>query len=164
PTENEAFATVNSLSEADNILEHIPDTDTRSRLYKSWIESWRLHSWGILPGLGSFSSDNKIPGLSQATGFVILEDILSRNSVNLEYTYFINEGENSIKIDWSTAPAFPVFNVGLEQRNRFRYLESGSLVGEYKEHEARAGIRVPLLTFKNNFSFQSRLQADVKGI
>ena len=164
PKGNPAFRTVNSLAENDNILEHIPDISGQPKDYKPWFDSWRLHSWGVLPGLGSFSKENKIPGLSEATVFALMDDILSYNSIYAEFTHYINEGENAYKIDWSMAPSFPVLKLGYEFRDRNKYLQDGSLVGRYNEQEIRAGFKVPLLTYKNNFSFSTNLETNIKGI
>jgi hypothetical protein len=164
PTENPVFYAVNDLQEKDNILEHLPENQQSVKKYHNWFQGWRLHSWGMIPSLTSANNESRTPALSEATFFVMMDDILSHNAINAEYTHYFNEGESAWKIDWSMAPSFPVFKLGYEFRDRNTYLPGGTLAGRYNEQELRAGIRIPLETYKHNYRFITRLDANVKGI
>ncbi|KPM49389.1 hypothetical protein [Jiulongibacter sediminis] len=163
PKSMEIYSAVNGLPENDLILNHLPDKNYQPEKYNSIIGGWRFHSWGILPAF-SQAEGQGFPGLSQAEGFVRMDNLLSTQALNLNTTYFLNEGETEYGFDYSLAAFFPVIQVGYNFRDRSVPAPRGNRLLEFKEQEAHAGIRIPLETVKNNFTYSTNLGAFWKGI
>lgn len=163
PSQMTLYNDVNALPEVDLILNHLPDKTYEPVKYNTLVGGWKFHSWGVLPSF-SQAENSDTPGLSQAEGFIRMDNLLSTQRLNLRATYFLNEGESQYGFDYSLAAFFPVIQVGYDFRDRSVQASRGDRILNFKEQEAHAGIRIPLESVKNNYSFNTDLSAFWRGV
>ncbi|MGR3809293.1 hypothetical protein [Jiulongibacter sp. NS-SX5] len=162
PTEMAIYKRLNSLEENQLLLSKIPDKTYKVSKYNSAIGGWKFHSWGIIPAFGD-DFDNGYLGLSEAAGFVRMDNLLSTQRLNLNYTYYPNSAESQYGFDYSIAAFMPIIQIGYSFRQRSVPAFRGDRLIEFNEQEAHAGVRVPISTVKNNYSFSTNLTAFWRG-
>lgn len=163
PTEMPIYADPNNLPENDQILEHLPDVNYKVKEYKPFLKDWKFHSYGVIPSFGS-SENSSLPSLNSAQVYLQMDDILSTNSLELNYTRYITEGQNGYGFNYAMGKFFPILQIGYEYRGRSIPAQRGDRMLQFDEQEVMAGIQIPLNSVKNNYEFNTNLGVYWKGI
>jgi hypothetical protein len=158
------YEELDGLNENGNILNKIPDRAYEETPYKGFLRGWKFHSWGLLPSFGSSDEGAYLPSLASANVFLNMDDILGANGLILNYTRYFNEDENAYGIDYTMGKYFAKLNLGYEYRGRKVAASKGNRILEFDEQEALVGLSVPLEIISGNYTWNTNLEANWKGI
>jgi hypothetical protein len=158
------YEDLNALKENGSILNQLPDHSYEEKPYKGFLRGWKFHSWGLLPSFGSSIEGTYLPSLASANVFLNMDDILGSNGLALNFTRYFNEEENAYGIDYTMGKFFPKLNIGYQYRGRKIAASRGDRVLEFNEQEALVGLSIPLEIITGNYTWNTNLAANWKGI